>query len=137
VTVSTRTYIPQGEIERIVAGEPKPQASNEISSSGTHAANVANSKKNAGNKRWLQDLQAELGEIARREQEEFEQDVKAGIPEAIAAKAALDALVGPAGPERQREIGTHHATWRTWWEWREARKAQQACNDHATAPITL
>ena len=37
-------------------------------------------------------LQARLEEIDRREHEEFEQDVTAGNPEAIPAKAALDAI---------------------------------------------
>jgi hypothetical protein len=134
VHVGPRVYIPKTEIERIVNGEPapisapKPQTRDAISSSGNGAEN--------GSTKSPQERSEELlswcAETDRREHEELEQDATAGNREAIAAKAAIDALNAPVGPERQREIAAHHATWRTWRE----SKAQLACNVHATVLVT-
>ena len=81
-------------------------------------------------KERLEELLSWCAEADRREHEELEQDATAGNPEAIAAKAASDALKAPVGPERQREIAAHHATWRTWRE----EKAQQACSAATGSP---
>jgi hypothetical protein len=67
---------------------------------------------------------------ADREWEELERDIAAGNPEAIAAKAAFDALKNmafkwegpdaPRSPERHRAIEAYEATWHKWW-WFAAR----------------
>jgi hypothetical protein len=157
VTVSTRTYIPQGEIERIVKGErapSKPQSQNEISSDATNADNAGQSRELTPDERfhlifedndWRPGFEGKIAECEREEQrdrEELEQDVSAGNPGAIAAKAAWDGLENmptwewrewPLSPERQRALEVHRATWRTW---RQARKARQACNSRAMVLIT-
>jgi hypothetical protein len=97
---------------------------------------VENCRDTIGNfdsKKWRQEFYKMLT-MAHCEQKELEEDVRAGIAEALAAKVACEALdrlpfkwEGPATtntPERQRAIDAHHANWRAW---REARATFVSC----------
>lgn len=138
VKVGTRAFVPRAEMDRILNGQPienqetagvlvlSPKPANQNHAMGENNAEYVETKQNRqiispnNGKDRIWDLLGRLEELKARQMDELEQDVIAGNPQAIAAKAALDAIAPgiPAGPERQREIGTHNETWAAWCKWR-------------------
>jgi hypothetical protein len=132
VKIGTRSFIPSAEMDRLTGASVQAGENGELSlapSNENHGESQNGVEKLPNRKRssvsngkdWIWALLAELEEIEACQMKELEEDAIAGNPEAIAAKAALDAIAPgiPAGLERQREIGRHNETWAAWREWRK------------------